>query len=205
VKTRLLPRLSADDAAGLQEALLTDTADLLVRVQPDAGCELRLWCAVAEPADEPPLRRLLPRGFGFVAQGQGDLGRRLERVFETLLDTHAATLAIGGDCPDLSPALVRESLAAVARTGAALGPAADGGYWAIGLTEPEPALFRGIAWSTPHVAHMTLERMHEQGCAVELLPQLRDLDRFEDVLAWARAPNRRFRRTLAWCRAQGFA
>jgi rSAM/selenodomain-associated transferase 1 len=205
VKTRLAPDLPPEAAAELQEALLRDTAEVALAAASAATPTPRLWCAVAESADEPPLRRLLPREFALLPQGAGDLGERLERVFGELLRHHACALAIGADCPDLAPGLLQEALEALVLSEAVLGPAQDGGYWAIGLAEPRPALFRGVPWSTERVAGETRRRMAELGLRVAELPVLRDVDRFGDLVEWARRPNACFTRTLAWCRERGLA
>lgn len=205
VKTRLTPAVQPDAAAELQRALLLDTAAVLLEAVAPLGQGAALYCAAAEPVDEAPLRALLPRELRVVPQGPGGLGERLARVFGELLARHPAALALGADCPDLTPAVVRGALAALGRSPVVLGAAEDGGYWAIGLTAPWPELFRDIPWSTPGVLQATRVRLAELGLGAEGLPELRDLDRLEDVMAWAARPNPAFPRTLAWCRARGMA
>jgi hypothetical protein len=57
-----------------------------------------------------------------------------------------------------------------------LGPAADGGYYCIGLKDPHPDLFEKIAWSTPRVFAQTCDRAREIGLAVVTLPPWYDVD-----------------------------
>lgn len=57
-----------------------------------------------------------------------------------------------------------------------LGPAVDGGYYLIGLTRSEPALFEGVPWSTPEVLRRTLERSASVGLPAALLPTWYDVD-----------------------------
>ena len=161
-----------------------------------------LYCAAAEAEDEAPLAAFLPAGFAVLPQGGGDLGRRLARVLGRLLRRHPAALAIGSDCPELTPDLLREALAALDRSGTVLGPTRDGGYWAIGLDAPRPEIFRDVPWSTAEVADLTRERLAALGLRAEELPLLADLDRFDDLRAWAGRPNPCFRRTLEWWRAR---
>jgi hypothetical protein len=205
VKTRLVPPLSAGEAADLQAALLLDTADVMVAALQMLRPTPAAYCAAADVEDEARLRSLLPPGFAIMGQGRGDLGARLARVFERLLARHAGALAIGSDCPDLTPPTLRDALKALAGAEAVLGPAADGGYWAIGLTRPEPELFRDVPWSTSRVAAVTRRRLARRRTVVRELPMLRDVDRFDDLAAWAHAPNEAFARTVAWCRARGLA
>jgi glycosyltransferase A (GT-A) superfamily protein (DUF2064 family) len=76
---------------------------------------------------------------------------------------------------------------------AVMGPAADGGYWAIGLQRPAPDAFVGVSMSTPATGLEQHRRLLTLGLAVELLGELRDMDTWVDALAIAGAvPGSRF-------------
>ena len=65
---------------------------------------------------------------------------------------------------------------------AVLGPAPDGGYWAIGLkrTHPlPPGLFDGVRWSSPHALADTRAGLGDR--RVAFLPPLRDVDTAADL------------------------
>ena len=62
-----------------------------------------------------------------------------------------------------------------------LGPATDGGYHLVGLTEPQPALFRGPAWSSSTVLTDTLRLARQLGLRVHLLPPWPDIDTYDDL------------------------
>jgi hypothetical protein len=57
-----------------------------------------------------------------------------------------------------------------------LGPAADGGYYLLGLKHEYPRLFHDISWSTEHVTRQTLERAAELDLPVHFLPAWYDVD-----------------------------
>ncbi len=204
VKTRLALRIGLREAAELQAAMLLDTAHVVGHA-PAGRRPADAYCAAAEPEDVPRLVALLPREFTVMRQGAGDLGARLARVFAELLPRGAPVLALGADCPDLTPDLLQLALDGLARADGVLGPAVDGGYWTIGLARFDAELFRDMPWSTAGLAERSRRRFAERGLALEELPELRDLDRHEDLLAWAGRPNPVFRRTLAWCRDRGLA
>jgi glycosyltransferase A (GT-A) superfamily protein (DUF2064 family) len=111
-----------------------------------------------------------------VDQGDGDLGARLARAA-----AEPPVLLLGADVPDVSPALLQAAAAALADHPLVIGPAEDGGYWLLGLAEPMPQLFGGVAWGTDTVFAETRARAP---VAPALLPMLADLDRPEDLARW---------------------
>ena len=72
---------------------------------------------------------------------------------------------------------------------AVLGPALDGGFWAIGLQRgcDPAAVFDGIPMSTPRTGAAQRARLAALGLDPVLLPTLRDLDDMEDLVAIAAA------------------
>ncbi len=67
------------------------------------------------------------------------------------------------------------------KTDVVLGPAADGGYYLIGLRRPAPQLFEGIAWSSEHVLQQTVERIAASGLSHQLLSVKEDIDDVESL------------------------
>lgn len=179
VKTRMRPVLQAAEAADLYRALLLDTLEVVRATDADA-------VVAFTPANgRAALERLLGRRWPLVAQGPGDLGARLGTVFAQL---HASwkrpLIAIGSDCPGVTPSRLREAFAALEHQAAVLGPTLDGGYYLIGMTAPRPEAFRDIPWSTADVAAVTQERFAAAGLSLALLPVERDLDTPADLLEW---------------------
>jgi rSAM/selenodomain-associated transferase 1 len=200
VKTRLAADLGAEAAAALQEALILDTADVVV----EAALALGLaspFCAAAEPEDEPVLASMLPAAFRVVPQGSGDLGARLARVLGRLTEGRAGAVALGADCPDLAPRHVAAAVAALRNGDAVLGPAEDGGCWSIGVARPLRAAFAHVPWSTSGVHEALRERLGAAGASVVELERLRDVDRRDDLLRWSSRPGPGFPRTRAWWRS----
>jgi len=178
VKTRLCPPLAPVDAALLHAAFLRDTLDR-VRLLADVDV------AVAyTPAEDRPRFEATCAGVMLLPQSDGDLGTRLAAIFETLCARgFRGIVAIGADTPTLPPSFVRHAfdLLSRAEVDVVLGPAHDGGYYLIGLKEPEPALFRDIAWSTDRVYALTMDRAAEARLRTACLPPWHDVDTFVDL------------------------
>lgn len=187
VKTRLIGRLTAAEAAALAQAALADTLDAvgaLPGVRPVLALDGRPGSWV-------------PQGFTVVPQAAGGLDRRIAAAFDDVLGPEGQqgpALLVGMDTPQLGPLL---SSVDFAEHDAVLGLADDGGYWAVGLRRPDPALFHGVPMSEAVTGQAQLDRLRGAGLRVRLLPPLRDVDTVADAAAVARAaPGTRFAR--AW-------
>jgi glycosyltransferase A (GT-A) superfamily protein (DUF2064 family) len=177
VKTRLVPPCTHAQAAALAEAALADTLHTVLK----APARRRVLVLEGEPGP------WLPAGFDIMAQVGGTLDERLAAAFAAV---SGPALLIGMDTPQVTPGLLTVDWAAA---DAWFGPAADGGFWALGLREPDPALLRGVPMSTPGTGAAQRARLLAAGLRVADLPRLRDVDTAADALAVARlAPGSRF-------------
>lgn len=185
-KTRLSPPCTPEQAAALARASLEDTLQA-VRATPASRHVLVL--------DGDP-GTWLPDGFEVVPQRGDGLDERLAAAFA---DVGRAVL-VGMDTPQVTPALLVRTLRAleVPRTDAVLGMAEDGGFWTIGLCDPEPGLFLGVPMSADDTGLRQHERLLERGLRVATVAALRDVDVIQDAHAVAAlAPESRFAATLA--------
>ncbi|MEV8593187.1 DUF2064 domain-containing protein [Streptomyces sp. NPDC052012] len=175
VKTRLTPPFTPAEAADLAEAALADTLETVART-PAARRVL-----VLDGSPGP----WLPAGIEVVPQGAGGLDERLAAAFA---GCDGPALLIGMDTPQVTPELLTVDFAGC---DAYFGPAADGGFWALGLAAPDPALLRGVPMSTPRTG--TAQRLRLAHLRVHELPRLRDVDTAHDAaLVAATAPGSRF-------------
>jgi len=90
------------------------------------------------------------------------------------------------DTPQVTPALLTAAVEQLlAGPGAVLGLAEDGGWWAMGLHQPQDDLLIGVPMSSPDTGSRQRERLVAAGLAVVDLPVLRDVDRVADLLVVA--------------------
>lgn len=191
-KTRLCPPATPAQAAALAEAALADTLAAVA----EAPADRRVLILDGRPG------RWLPPGFAVIPQRGGGLDERLAAALADVArpGVEDPALLIGMDTPQVSPALLGGALARLASPGvdAVLGPAADGGWWALGLRRPDPAATLGVPMSTPGTCAAQRRRLEALGLRVADLVELRDVDAIDDAVAVAgEAPAGRFARTLA--------
>lgn len=183
VKTRLCPPLTPQEALILYEAFLRDTTGLV-----DMACALASnvtpALAYSPQGSHDYFRALVPERFTLLPQMGEGLGERLCNLpAQVRALGFDSTAMISSDSPTLAPDVVARCFEELARPGVdvALGPTADGGYYLIGMNEPQPALFKGITWSTEHVTRETLAAASHAGLRVSLLPAWYDADTVEDL------------------------
>ncbi|MGH9278486.1 MAG: TIGR04282 family arsenosugar biosynthesis glycosyltransferase [Acidimicrobiales bacterium] len=182
VKTGLCPPCSPEEAAALAEAALADTLDVLAALP----ARRHVW------ALDGPAQLRVPSPFGLIPQRGDGLGERLASAFE---DVGGPALLVGMDTPQLSASLLRAAVSTLMTPGidAVLGPAADGGYWAIGLHEARREVFDGVPMSTPGTGAAQVRQLRLLGLRTMLLPPLEDVDDIASARAVARlAPHTRF-------------
>ncbi len=179
VKTRLIPPLSAAEAAQLHARFIQRTLGVACGSN---LCPVQLWCS---PESRHPFftdcRRSFPVSLN--AQRGADLGERMRQAAASALAESDYMLLIGCDCPTLTAAHLRQALTALKKGyNAVLGPAEDGGYVLLGLRHAEPELFSGIAWGTDAVLDSTRNRLRRLKWRWHELAVQWDVDRPEDLL-----------------------
>jgi glycosyltransferase A (GT-A) superfamily protein (DUF2064 family) len=162
VKTRLSPPLTPEQAAALAQLSLSRTLDT-VRLLPPGERDAEL--------------------FTVVPQASGDLDERLAAICDAVT---GPLLIIGMDTPQFSPhhvgPLLDDWSSPAPFHEAWMGPATDGGFWALALRRPDGTLIRGVPMSTATTGAEQLSRLAAAGLAVGMLPELRDMDHFSDAL-----------------------
>lgn len=184
VKTRLCPPCTPAEAATLAEAALADTLAAV------AGVEARRRVVVLDgkPGE------WLPEGFDVIPQHDGGLDRRLAGAFA---DLGGPTLVVGMDTPQVTTGEIQRALDALEDSDAVLGRALDGGYWCIGLREPEARALVGVPMSSDTTFTAQHARLTELGIRCALVDELRDMDTYADACAIARqAPHLRLASAL---------
>jgi glycosyltransferase A (GT-A) superfamily protein (DUF2064 family) len=195
-KTRLTPPLSPRDAARVAAASLLDTLESMSR-SPVAHHIVAFTGALsdAECADE--VARALS-DFEVIPQRGTSFGERLANAHADAARYGMPVLQIGMDTPQIGPeVLTWAARELVLRADALLGPADDGGWWALGLPMPQAArTLVEVPMSTDRTGELTRDAMLRCDLRVRSLPRYNDVDTFADAVAVAAESDGRFARLV---------
>ncbi|MGB7876415.1 MAG: TIGR04282 family arsenosugar biosynthesis glycosyltransferase [Anaerolineales bacterium] len=175
-KTRLCPPLTHDQAAGLYDCFLRDTLNIMRKV-PDVRCTIGYL-----PEDARAYFRQLAPDMGLTCQRGESLGERLDHLLtEALLGGSQRAVVMDSDSPTLPAAYLSQAFEELVSADVVLGPTRDGGYYLIGMKQPQPHLLREVQMSTPRVLADTLALADASELTVSLLPAWYDVDTVGDL------------------------
>ncbi len=172
-KTRLAAAVGAQAALDIYLFLLAHTAEVCAALE---GVDKYVY--FSEPPTGPsPWGR---NAFSHRIQEGADLGLRMRAAFKDAFEAgYSEVVIIGSDLYDLSTDDLRNAFDSLNESEVVLGPAADGGYYLLGLKNMIPGIFTGKAWGTGTVLTDTLEGLRE--VSTFLLPVRNDIDTFADI------------------------
>lgn len=126
-----------------------------------------------------------------IAQSSGDLGRRMQSVFDRC--PPGPVIIIGSDILGITRSDIAHAFHCLEGGEAVIGPSADGGYWLIGLKRRPRHLkpFANVRWSTDEAMAGTLRNL--AGNRVGLVTAKADVD---DGVEWSRTAAIRGRRIV---------
>jgi len=179
VKTRLHSHCSPEQAAVIAEILLEES---IVKAQSAWPGEVHL--SVWLDYQHEFLQRMQKRYSLKVAQqAAGDLG---EKMLAALNGFGYPAVVMGCDAPHVPAQVLQNAFDILSSGQSVIGPSEDGGYYLLGLQQPQPNLFNDIAWGGDQVLETTLVRARSTGLALHQLDVLNDVDEWQDVCRAAR-------------------
>jgi len=171
VKTRLMSHYSADEAAVLHAAMATTVIKRAVRLFDD----------VVIAADDVSHPFFAGFGLTLLAQGEGDLGERMDKqLAAAFADGVDAALLLGTDSPHMPDSRLIEAANALKHADVVLGPVEDGGYDLVGMNRLL-SVFDDVLWSSGQVLLQTMTNIQCQSLSVQQLDTSFDVDFPEDV------------------------
>lgn len=196
VKTRLGATVGHEEATLRYKAMvevllqqlegLTNTHVRFCYAPDDAGDAVTFWLLPLLRGDVikrskdflfTPKKNAQPFTIDFVAQGDGDLGDRLERAtLQAFADGAEKVAVIGTDCVDCGSRWINMAFLQTRTDNCVLGPSLDGGYYLLATAKPAPELFQNIPWSAENTLSSTIQAAEKLGLGTIQLPELNDID-----------------------------
>ena len=175
-KTRLLPILTGDQCARLHTAFLKDLASVYENVAAD------LYVAYTADPDWEVLKPIFPRARGFFPQEGADLGEKMYRAIERVLERgYEAGVLTGADLPLMKESHLEAGFAALDGADVAIGPTSDGGYYLIGMKAPHEEIFRVSGYGGATALENTLTAGQQAVLEIALTLPCDDVDTPEDL------------------------
>ena len=156
-KTRLMPRLSGAQCAGLHWAFLRDLSEIYASL--DAAL---LVAHTPDPAWE-ELKTVFPDAFFFPQEGN-DLGAKMNHALNLALSMgYEKCILTGSDLPLMTAEHLLSGFEALDKATVTLGPTSDGGYYLVGVKEESPFLFENQTYGSGNVLENTVTAIHAAG------------------------------------------
>ena len=159
VKTRLARGIGTVAATSVYRAMLSAVVARL-------GSDLRWQTIIAVSPDGALASSMLPPHLSRVPQGGGDLGQRMQAVFDAM--PPGPVIVIGTDIPGIRPADIALAFRCLGAHDAVLGPSGDGGYWLVGLNRRgrSAKAFANVRWSSAFALSDTRKNLKDYGVAL---------------------------------------
>ncbi|MGE5193665.1 MAG: TIGR04282 family arsenosugar biosynthesis glycosyltransferase [Deltaproteobacteria bacterium] len=177
VKTRLAAELGAERAAEIYSAFISDLADRFRGI----GAE-RVLCYCPDSIESRRyFETVAGQDYRLWGQPNAGLEMRMQRFFEEhIRGVDDRAVIIGSDSPTLPGEYIVRAFAGLDGADCVIGPAADGGFYLIGMRGRAWPVFTGVAWSTSCVLDQTVQRLRECGACLAVLPVWYDVDTPDD-------------------------
>jgi len=115
-------------------------------------------------------------------QHGADLGEKMRYAFEESFNSgYESVCIIGTDCLELTANILVDAFESLMHHDSVIGPAADGGYYLLGMNRFIPEVFENKRWSTSSVCNDTFDDLKRLHYSYHLLPTLHDIDNESDL------------------------
>ncbi|NQX86197.1 MAG: glycosyltransferase [Flavobacteriaceae bacterium] len=171
VKTRLAKTIGKANALKVYEYLLHHTHDILLQLDIDKAVYYSVTIRENDMWSSHHFQKHQQQG--------SDLGLRMLDAFKSAFKkNYNKVIIIGSDLLDLRAKHIKDALKALDTHDITIGPALDGGYYLIGMTNLYSNIFQNKNWGTDTVFKATMQDLENHD--VHLLDELNDIDTFAD-------------------------
>lgn len=173
VKTRLAKDIGIDSALNVYQELVHHTHKITKKIQINKAVYYSEYVEIEDIWDNGDYKLTSQKGF--------TLGEKMSNAFDEAFDSHDKVVIIGSDCYDLSSKDIQTAFEMLEENDLVVGPAKDGGYYLLGMSEYFPQLFQDKEYSTDSVLKELLSEAEELELSVHQLTTLSDIDTLDDL------------------------
>lgn len=172
VKTRMQPKLTEEQSAQLQDALIKQVMGEWRK----SPYSIDLWFS----GNKNYFQKETCHKY---AQVDGDLGVKMSAAIKQAFnnDNLEGVIVVGTDCPFIDKACLSAVEECLRVNDVVIVPALDGGYVLIAMNDFYPELFQGIDWGTDKVFKQSCQRILTLGLSYQVLEAVPDIDLVEDL------------------------
>lgn len=175
VKSRLAKDLGEDKSLQVYKFLLQHARDIAVSCNCSHFVFYSSYIHINDVFDDDLFTK-------FIQEGE-DLGERMMNAFKKVFELGCKKVCIvGSDCYDLQTEILNEAFEKLGTADIVIGPAADGGYYLLGMKQLYSDLFLRKEWGTSGVFDNTIEVISKLKISYSELTVLNDIDTIEDLL-----------------------
>ncbi len=171
-KTRLAATIGDQAALDIFRFLVKHTAEITAALEIDCFVYYSEELMTGDLWDDARFNKCVQVG--------DDLGQKMQHAFQEIFNLGYSKVGIiGSDLYDLTTTELSQGFALLETNEVVLGPAQDGGYYFLGLTQLLPEIFKDITWGTATVARETLSKLTDY--KVAKLAVRNDVDYYSDI------------------------
>ena len=172
VKTRLAATIGNQSALEIYKFLINHTINITSFVNADKYVFYSENIQQNDAWNPQKFRKELQKG--------NDLGERMKNAFDILFKKgYQKVVIVGSDIYELGSQDIEDSFIALKKSPFVIGPAKDGGYYLLGMTQLNNKLFKNKDWGTDTVFNDTINDL--TGKNVTLLSEKNDIDIYDDI------------------------
>lgn len=172
VKTRLAKSIGEEKALFIFQKLIEKTAQTIGSISVHKSLYYSEFIENGDLWDTQVSEKKIQNG--------NTLGERMSNAFQDGFEKGFEQIVIiGTDLWDLESSDIDQAFKVLETNTAVIGPATDGGYYLLGLSQWMPEVFKNKIWGTASILNDTMEDFKERKLA--LLKPKNDVDYYEDL------------------------
>jgi len=174
VKTRLAKSIGDAQALAIYLKLLNSCFELTEAIEHDVVIYYNNYVDSEDQWNSKKYKKYLQKG--------DSLGDKMHNaIAEQLNKGYKKACLVGSDIYELNLTVIETAFKKLKNNDVVIGPAQDGGYYLIGMNEPNAELFDISGWSTSTVFEETITKIREQKLTYDEVETLNDIDDINDL------------------------